>query len=360
MTSITLASEDAVNDGLDYILSLFAHQIQLWPRTISTKSTQARQVIVHNREEALARFKQANFVDCRISAYPYWRPALVSEFTGIKNAIAPNFIMIDLDASNFDDDYDELARILRQILWRIRDNLSGYKPVVIWSGRGYHILIQLHSPILETIKEFSNIDGIATKFIRFAESYLSNGKSDRAHNNTVSINNCMLRIPGSVNSKNGATVTIVKKSKSEPTNITLLIGSFYAWLESEKIKAANSWINYNKVSASLNASPVRHYWIEKLLQTPIPDYRRKCIWRILAPYLINVRKLSPEQSFAIISDWLDKCSQVCRLYFNPKLKINQDLRSSIKTGFYPPCLSKLYATDKELVELLQKNGVFTK
>jgi non-catalytic primase subunit PriX-like protein len=360
MTSTTLASEDAVNNGLDYILSHFAYQIQLWPRTVSTKSTEARQVIVHNREEALAHFKQANFADCRISAYHYWRPTLASEFAGIKNAIAPNFIMIDLDASNFDDDYDELAHILRQTLWRIRDNLSGYKPVVIWSGRGYHILIRLQAPILETIKEFSNIDGIATKFIRFAESYLSDGKSDRAHNGTVSINNCMLRIPGSVNSKNGAIVTIAKKSKSDPANITLLIGSFFAWLESEKIKAANRWSNYNKVNVSHNASPVRYYWIEKLLQTPIPDYRRRCIWKILAPYLINVRKLSPEQSFAIISDWLDKCSQVSRLYFNPKLKINEDLRSSIKTGFYPPGLSKLYDTEKGLAELLQEHGVFTK
>ena len=170
----------------------------------------------------------------------------------------------------------------------------------------------------------------------------------------------MLRIPGSVNSKNGATVTVAKKGKSKHASITLLIGSFCACLESEKIKEPSRWNNYNKVDASPNASPVMYYWIEKLLQIPIPDYRRKCIWRILAPYLINVRKLSREQSFAIISNWLDKCSQVRRLCFNPKLKINQDLRSSIKTGFYPPGISKLYVMEKQLAELLQEHGVFTK
>ena len=54
-------------------------------------------------------------------------------------AIAPYFITIDLDARNFDDDYDTLAHIMRQTIWRFKDNLAGYKPTVIWSGRGYHI-----------------------------------------------------------------------------------------------------------------------------------------------------------------------------------------------------------------------------
>jgi hypothetical protein len=29
-------------------------------------------------------------------------------------------------------------------------------------------------------------------------------------------------------------------------------------------------------------------WIERLLQTPLPEHRKYCIWRILAPYFINV------------------------------------------------------------------------
>ncbi len=97
-------NETALKKGLDYILSHFEHQTQIWPRTISTKATEGRQVIVYSKEEALARFKQANFRDCRISAYPYWRPSITSNFIGIKNTISPNFIMIDLDLSNFDMD----------------------------------------------------------------------------------------------------------------------------------------------------------------------------------------------------------------------------------------------------------------
>jgi len=32
------------------------------------------------------------------------------------------------------------------------------------------------------------------------------------------------------------------------------------------------------------------WWIEKLIQTPIDDYRKFAVWRILVPYLIDIRK----------------------------------------------------------------------
>lgn len=34
------------------------------------------------------------------------------------------------------------------------------------------------------------------------------------------------------------------------------------------------------------------WWIEQLLQTPVDVYRKFVVWRILAPYLINIRKYS--------------------------------------------------------------------
>ena len=41
-----------------------------FPRTISTYATEGRQVSVCSIEEMLSLFGQANFVDCRINAYP--------------------------------------------------------------------------------------------------------------------------------------------------------------------------------------------------------------------------------------------------------------------------------------------------
>jgi hypothetical protein len=51
-----------IEEGLDFILTLF--EVPKWPRRISTKLTEGRQILVHNKEEALARFKQANYMDC--------------------------------------------------------------------------------------------------------------------------------------------------------------------------------------------------------------------------------------------------------------------------------------------------------
>lgn len=97
MTFPVMSYDNAVNEGLEYILSHFRHQMHLWPRTISTKTIEGRQVVVYSKEEAIAKFKQANFMDSSISGYPYWRPSITSDFAEIKNAIAPNFVMIDLD-----------------------------------------------------------------------------------------------------------------------------------------------------------------------------------------------------------------------------------------------------------------------
>jgi hypothetical protein len=57
--------------------------------------------------------------------------------------------------------------------------------------------------------------------------------------------------------------------------------------------------------------------IEKLLQTPLEDHRKFIVWRILAPYLINIRKCSTHEATNMIIDWLDKCSSLRRLNFGP-------------------------------------------
>ena len=88
-----------------------------------------------------------------------------------------------------------------------------HSPTVLWSGRGYHIIqpLKLNRIILENVKEFEGVPNISLKFLRYAELSLSLKKSDPQHNNTVSFNNCMLRIPGSINSKNGETVKVIQK-----------------------------------------------------------------------------------------------------------------------------------------------------
>ena len=44
-------------EGFRFILSHFEHQIQIWPRTISTQLTNRAQITVYDERHALAKFK---------------------------------------------------------------------------------------------------------------------------------------------------------------------------------------------------------------------------------------------------------------------------------------------------------------
>jgi hypothetical protein len=350
VTLVTQISPDhRSNKGLDFILSHL--QEPMWPRTISTKATDGRQVIVNNKEEALAYFKAANYSDCRISAYPYWRPSILSDFVGTKNTIPPNLIMIDLDKSNFNHESNTIKATLRKTLQRISQLLSSI-PTVIWSGNGYHVYIPISAVVLEDIKEFVDINQVSTKFLRFAEWYLSCGKSDAAHNSTVSLNNCMLRIPGTYNSKNNSVVEIIQKWDSSRPRITLLLGSFCAYLKDQELKEQR----LVQQSTTKDSSFIENIsWIDRLLQTALSNGRKYCIWRILVPYLVNRKHLSVEQSTYMIIDWLNKCTQLSRLNFNPSSRIDYAIKHVGKYGpVHPDTLRKEHDT---LYELLKVQGV---
>jgi Primase X len=76
-------------------------------------------------------------------------------------------------------------------------------------------------------------------------------------------------------------------------------------------------------------------WIERLLQTPLLEHRKYCIWRILAPYFINVKHLSFEDSYDKIYQWLDRCNELIELDFDPETKINDSLDRATNTGYLP-------------------------
>jgi Primase X len=329
--------------GLDYLLSHFDIPNQdIFPRTIATKMTQGRQVLISSQKEALTWFDLANWQDCRISAYRYWRPSPVSRFIGIKNPIPPHLIIIDLDICNFGFD-DRIKTALRKALLKIKRLLS-LIPTVIWSGNGYHIYIPINAVVLEDIKQFGHIEQVSTRFLRFAEWYLSSGLSDSAHNNTVSLNNCMLRIPGSFNSKNGSQVKIVSEWDGQRPNINLLIGTFCAYLKDKSIKEQKLIVP----SASTAAHTI--IWIEQLLCTPIDDQRKFVVWMILPQYLMNVKKLSYEQTSCIVNKWLDECDKLKRLdWAGVRQKVKEGFRAAEK-GFFPMGHEKLKCWNPEMYE----------
>ena len=58
-------------------------------------------------------------------------------------------------------------------------------------------------------------------------------------------------------------------------------------------------------------------WIDKLLETPIPDMRHRVVNLVLAPYLVNIKGLSVEDAAKTIAVYVERCKGL-----DPNTKIN--------------------------------------
>jgi len=82
-------------------------------------------------------------------------------------------------------------------------------------------------------------------------------------------------------------------------------------------------------------------WIEKLLQTPIDDYRKNAVNLILAPYLMNVKELCYDTALKIINSWLVKCGKLRQLDKDFDYIARYALKYSSKNGYKPIKLDTL-------------------
>ena len=342
-----------VESGLDFILSHIEGQGQLFPRVISTLKSDNKHITVYSREEALQYYKESDFLDCKINAYP-----LYTGFREIQR-YPPNFIFIDLDLANFKSER-ALKLALDKTLKTIKQKINGF-PTVLFSGGGYRVYQPIESTIvLENITEFNRFDDPSQRFLKFAEKYLTNDKADPLHN--PKFKSCMIRIPGSFNSKynsennindnKSSQVKIIQNWNGYRPRIKKLIGNYLAYLidlESRQEKELRKLNHFrNNTQTTENTIP----WIEKLLKTPIEDGRKYTLWRIMCPYLVNVKKLQYEESFEILKTWLEKCNRLRELSFNADKEIKNKLR--YVKQYNPISCKTLMADNKNLYLLLRQ------
>jgi hypothetical protein len=307
------------------------------------------QMEVRSKDELLSQFEYSNYEDCRINAYPSF-----TNYHGI-NRVSPSFIMIDLDLRGFANAKDKLDKGLKRILRRI-DKLTRGHPSVLWTGNGYHIYQPVTGFILEQEERFASLadpagKDLTSRFMQFVEVFLTNKKGDPQHNPTV--NSCLVRIPGTINSKYGEAVKIVQRWDGQRQAIQYLLRDFRRWLIDEKIEQRRQ-MNKRAVRAHMVNSPTMIKWIEKLLQTPIDDYRKFALWRILIPYLINIRQLSDNEANKTIYRWLDICRTLRRLDFNPNYMIRHNISSVRRGGYLPISLEKLKTENTYLYKIINE------
>ncbi|MGB0027404.1 MAG: DNA primase noncatalytic subunit PriX, partial [Nitrososphaeraceae archaeon] len=172
------------------------------------------------------------------------------------------------------------------------------------------------------------------------------------HNPTV--NSCLVRVPGTVNSKCVQEVKIIQRWDGQKPAINYLLRYFRLWLINEKIVKRSI---FDKMARAQTRGSARTGWVEKLLQTPLQDHRKFAIWRVLVPYLINIRKCSADEAYNIIYKWLDRCSSLRRLEFNPNYMIKYDINSAKRNGYLSISLEKLKTENAYLYNMLAKSQV---
>jgi hypothetical protein len=92
----------------------------------------------------------------------------------------------------------------------------------------------------------------------------------------------------------------------------------------------------------------RRLWIEILLDISIGDYRKEATRRIIAPYLVNIKKLAYDDAFNVTKNWLEGCNRIRPLDFNASVKIKDALRAATRVGYLPMAFNDLRAEDGEL------------
>ena len=271
-----------VLDGSEFVLMhcIPSEGGSIFPRKIYTHNLGCQRE-VYDINEAMHYFEKSCYLDCRTRAYPD-QPALTKYF-GVDNGISPSLIMIDIDKSQFPTDRAHKTALSKTIT-NIREMLGGAHPTVLWTGNGYHVIQPVEAVVLEEIKEFGEFVQPSMNFLRFAEWKLSNGKMDTQHNRTISFGNCLLRIPGSHNSKcmaaNGGIaderteVRVTQKWDGCRPHIKSLLGSYYAYLVDQKQKAKNI-VGDERVWYTDKNQVIP--WIENLVRIPLPDYRKMII-----------------------------------------------------------------------------------
>ena len=172
-------------------------------------------------------------------------------------------------------------------------------------------------------------------FIQFAEEHFTDYAADRLHHSTVK--SCLVRIPGSLNSKHiskelqDAEVKIIQKWDGIRPSIQPLLRHFRRWLIQKRIDDAEELKKQEKKQAKFHMIVSQHQEQQQqnqinrikciengILKNALVDHRKYIIWRILSPYLLNVRKLTREEAYSVMKDWLDKCDKLERLILTPK------------------------------------------
>lgn len=166
------------------------------------------------------------------------------------------------------------------------------------------------------MSEFKRFKDVTTEFMRYAERRLTNYKSDPCHK--IAWKSCLARIPNTINTKYPAKVRIVQKCngvRAKPTKQFMLTDFIVYLIEKNFDFTTAAKARQKKQIRQRYGFENNNYgyqsWIEKLLDTPIDDYRKRSRDLILVPYFVVRKGMTDINEIeAIVMKWADKCGEL--------------------------------------------------
>lgn len=365
MTILALSSSASVKPTLRSNIEFLLWHLEqpTLPRMIATLITRGGQFPAYTIENIISAFERSERKDCRINAFPFNPDG--------KLQILPSLLFIEVDIL----DLSAINKVLR----RMKKILHISHPTVLFSGnKGYHIIQPMDAskffesaPAPEWFIEAQNkkwdgfAHGAVSEFLIFAEKFLSGELADDCHRPTIK--SCLLRPPGTINSKSNKEVTILQEWDGRRPPVELLLGEYYTTklaeynehkrkeLEREAWQASGS-SRTNNFNIEKNKNAYFDWYVPLVLETPLPDFRERIMSMVIVPYLRNIKKLPEEEVYEVTEAWLMQCNKLHPLAFDYSLvwqKIrNADLHQYVPMG-HIKLLSKMLRVNPEAHLTLQ-------
>ena len=106
-------------------------------------------------------------------------------------------------------------------------------------------------------------------------------------------------------------------------------------------------LSYGKVKEGREGG---YGWIERLLEKPVDDGRRRLLWLVIAPYLVNVKGFPIDEAIHQAYNYLLKCSEIRPIREDPRKLAEYYVNYAARTGLKPVSLQTL-KTRNEYSEL---------
>jgi hypothetical protein len=92
----------------------------------------------------------------------------------------------------------------------------------------------------------------------------------------------------------------------------------------------------------------KYLYIEELLKHPVTDGRHRLVWLVLAPYLVNIKKIDDNQAVEVIRNYVSVAGESS----NMKRFVEYNVKRARRNGLLPPTLSTLRNEHPDLYSLL--------